>query len=284
LRVENFNFQLSTFNSQFETLRREPTMTLQIQITIFAFVLGAVMGSFGNVLIHRLPKGQSIVSPGSRCPSCGAPVRWFDNVPILSYAVLRARCRACGAPISALYPLVEALTGLLFAGLVWRVGIQAAAVPLAILCWALVVVSFIDLGHRIIPDAISLPGIALGLAASFLPGFPRPVDSLIGAAAGGGFLFVILFTYEKIMKDEGMGMGDVKLLAMIGAFLGWQALPVTILVASLTGTLAGVGFALARSEPVRKFPVPFGPFLALGAVVHLFFGVEMILWYLGKLS
>jgi len=259
-------------------------MIIRFQIMIFAFAFGAVMGSFANVLIHRLPKGQSIVTPGSRCPSCGTPVRWYDNVPILSYIVLRARCRSCGASISMRYPIVEALTGLLFAGIVWRVGIQAATVPLALFCWALVVVTFIDLDHRIIPDVISLPGVGLGVAASLLPGFPRPADSFIGAAVGGGFLFLILYAYEKIMKDEGMGMGDVKLMAMIGAFLGWQALPVTILVASLTGTFAGVGFAVARGEPVRKFPVPFGPFLALGAVIHIFFGVEMILWYLGKLS
>jgi leader peptidase (prepilin peptidase)/N-methyltransferase len=224
------------------------------------------------------------VSPGSRCPSCLTAIRWYDNIPMVSYLVLRARCRSCGTAISIRYPVVEALTGLLFAGVVWRAGIQPATFVLAIFCWALVVVTFIDLDLRIIPDGISLPGTVLGLAAALLPGFPRVMDSVIGAAAGGGFLFLILFAYEKIMKDEGMGMGDVKLMAMIGAFLGWQALPVTILVASLTGTVTGIGFAVAKGEPIRKFPVPFGPFLALGALVHLFFGVEMILWYLGKLS
>jgi len=259
-------------------------MPIHIQILLFAFAFGAVMGSFANVVIHRLPQGLSIVAPGSRCPSCGSPIRWYDNIPIVSYLVLRARCRHCGTAISIRYPLVETLTGLLYAGLVWRIGVVPMTFVLALFCWALVTVSFIDLDHRIIPDVISIPGTVLGLAAGFLPGFPRPVDSVIGAAAGGGFLFLILFAYEKIMKDEGMGMGDVKLIAMIGAFLGWQALPVTILVASLTGTVAGIGFAVARKEPVRKFPVPFGPFLAFGAVVHLFFGVEIILWYLGKLS
>jgi leader peptidase (prepilin peptidase)/N-methyltransferase len=259
-------------------------MNIHNQYLFFAFAVGAVMGSFGNVVIHRLPLGSSIVTPGSRCPSCSAAIRWYDNIPILSYLFLRARCRACGDKISIRYPLVEALTGCLFTGLVWRSGIQPVTIVLALFCWALVVVTFIDLDHRIIPDVISLPGTLLGLAASLVPGFPRPVDSLLGTIAGGGFLFLVLYTYEKIMKDEGMGMGDVKLLAMIGAFLGWQALPVTILVASLTGTFAGVGFALAKGEPVRKFPVPFGPFLALGSVIHLFFGVEMILWYLGKLS
>jgi leader peptidase (prepilin peptidase)/N-methyltransferase len=242
------------------------------------------MGSFANVLIHRLPKGQSIVSPGSRCPICGAAIRWFDNIPVLSYFMIRARCRSCGAPVSVRYPIVEVLTGLLFAGLVWRMGIGPATLALALFCWALVVVTFIDLEHRIIPDVISVPGTVLGLAFSLLPGFPRALDCAIGAAAGGGFLFLVLFAYEKLMKDEGMGMGDVKLMAMIGAFLGWQALPVTILVSSVTGTMVGIAYAMARGEPVRKFPVPFGPFLALGAVVHIFFGVEMLLWYLGRLS
>ena len=258
-------------------------MPVEYLILVFAFALGAVMGSFANVVIFRLPQGQSIVTPGSRCPSCRTPIRWYDNIPIASYLVLGARCRSCRMPISPRYPLVEALTGLLFAGLVLRFGIGSTTAVLALFSWALVVVTFIDFDHRIIPDVISLPGVLIGVAASLLPGFPRPVDSIIGLAVGGGFLFLVLFAYEKVMKDEGMGMGDVKLLAMIGAFLGWQALPVTVLVASISGTLTGVAFALAKGEPVRKFPVPFGPFLALGALIHIFFGVEIILWYLAKL-
>jgi leader peptidase (prepilin peptidase)/N-methyltransferase len=258
-------------------------MSIQLQILIFAFAMGAAMGSFANVLIHRLPLGLSIVSPGSRCPSCGKGIRWFDNIPVLSYFILGGRCRGCSTIISPRYPLVEVLSGLLFAAVVMRFGIQPATAPLALFAWALVVITFIDLDHRIIPDVISLPGTALGLGFSFLPGFPRPMDSVVGVAVGAGFLFLVLFAYEKIMGEEGMGMGDVKLLAMIGAFLGWQALPVTILVSSLTGSVVGVGYALVKGESVRKFPVPFGPFLALGAVAHLFFGVELIQWYLGKL-
>ena len=258
-------------------------MTIQFQIMIFAFAFGAAMGSFANVLIHRIPMGLSIVSPGSRCPSCSAQIRWFDNIPIVSYFILGGRCRGCRTTISPRYPLVEALSGLLFAAVVFRVGIQPATAALALFAWALVVITFIDLDHRIIPDVISLPGTMLGLAFSFVPGFPRPVDSAVGVAIGAGFLFLVLYAYEKIMGEEGMGLGDVKLLAMIGAFLGWQALPVTILVSSLTGSLVGVGYALIKGESVRKFPVPFGPFLALGAIVHLFFGVEIIQWYLGRL-
>ncbi|UCG39397.1 MAG: prepilin peptidase [bacterium] len=259
-------------------------MSLQIQYLLFAFAAGAAMGSFANVLIHRLPAGRSIVSPGSRCPACDKAIRWYDNVPIVSYLLLRGRCRSCGGTISPRYPVVELITGLLFAGVLWRMGLQAGTAIIALFLWALVVVTFIDLDHRIIPDVISLPGIVVGLAFSLLPGSPRPLDSLLGAAIGAGFLFFVLVAYEKIMGDEGMGMGDVKLMAMIGAFLGWQALPVTILVSSLTGTLVGICYAVVKGEPVRKFPVPFGPFLALGAVVHIFFGLEMILWYLEKLS
>ncbi|UCF88152.1 MAG: prepilin peptidase [bacterium] len=257
-------------------------MSIQLQILFFSFLFGAAMGSFGNVLIYRLPAGLSIVSPGSRCLTCGTEVRWFDNIPILSYFILGGRCRACRTAISPRYPLVEAASGLLFAAVVFRVGLRPAAVPLTLFAWALLVITFIDLDHRIIPDVISLPGTALGFAVSFLPGFPRPVDSFIGVAAGAGILFLVLFAYEKIMGEEGMGLGDVKLLAMIGAFLGWQALPVTILVSSFTGSVVGVGYALVKGESVRKFPVPFGPFLALGAMVHLFFGVELIQWYIGR--
>ena len=258
-------------------------MTIQLQIMIFAFAFGAAMGSFANVLIHRLPMGLSIVSPGSRCPSCSARIRWFDNIPIVSYFILGGRCHACKMVISPRYPLVEALSGFLFAAMLFRFGIQPATAALALFAWALLVITFIDLDHRIIPDVISLPGTILGLAFSFVPGFPRPMDSAIGVAIGAGFLFLILYAYEKIMGEEGMGLGDVKLLAMIGAFLGWQALPVTVLVSSLTGSIVGVGYALIKGESVRKFPVPFGPFLALGAIVHLFFGVELIQWYLGRL-
>jgi leader peptidase (prepilin peptidase)/N-methyltransferase len=258
-------------------------MTIQLQILIFAFLFGAAMGSFANVLIHRLPMGASIVSPGSQCPSCGTGIRWFDNIPILSYFILGGRCRVCRSTISPRYPIVEALSGFLTAAVVFRVGIQPATAALVLFTWALVVITFIDLDHRIIPDVISLPGTALGLAFSFAPGFPRPVDSALGVAAGAGFLFFVLYAYEKIMGEEGMGLGDVKLLAMIGAFLGWQALPITIMVSSLTGSLVGVGYALVKGESVRKFPVPFGPFLALGALVHLFFGVEVLQWYLGRL-
>ena len=143
-------------------------MTIQLQLTILAFIFGSIMGSFANVLIHRLPMGLSVVSPGSRCPSCGAGIRWFDNIPILSWFILGGRCRGCKTFISPRYPLVEAMSGVLFAAVVYRFGIQPAAGALALFAWALIVITFIDLDHRIIPDVISLPGTALGLAISFL--------------------------------------------------------------------------------------------------------------------
>lgn len=258
-------------------------MTMEIWIYLLAFLIGTSMGSFANVLIHRLPERLSIVSPGSRCPSCGTPIRWYDNIPVLSFLALRGRCRDCGRAISFRYPLVEVVCGTLFAAVVWRLGLRPSAAALALFSWALVVITFIDIDHRIIPDAVSLPGTAFGLLFSLYPGFPRPLDSVLGVVFGAGFLFLVLWGYEKVMGEEGMGMGDVKLLAMIGAFLGWQALPLTILVSSMTGSLVGMGYALVKGRSVRKFPVPFGPFLALGALVHIFFGLELMRWYLGSL-
>jgi leader peptidase (prepilin peptidase)/N-methyltransferase len=171
----------------------------------------------------------------------------------------------------------------LFGAVFYRFGLQLASVVFSLFLWALLVITFIDLDHRIIPDVISLPGTVTGVIYSFYPGFPRPLDSLIGVAAGAGSLYLVLYAYEKIMGEEGMGLGDVKLLAMIGSFLGWQALPVTIMVSSFTGSVLGVGYALLKGEPVRKFPVPFGPFLALGALVHLFLGAQILTWYLSRL-
>ena len=250
-------------------------------ILTVAFVLGLVIGSFANVVIARLPAGQSVVSPPSRCPKCLTGIRWYDNIPLLSYALLRARCRNCGEPISLRYPAVELLTGLLFTGIVLRYGLTAEAGINLLLAGSLVIISFIDLDHRIIPNVISLPGMVVGLGLSFLPGYPAPVDSVIGLLAGGGFLWAVAEGYLRLTGREGMGFGDVKLLGMIGAFLGWQSLPVTVLFGSLTGAVAGVSYTALKGGDMRRFPVPFGPFLAAGALVHVFFGWEIILWYIG---
>lgn len=250
---------------------------------IFAFAFGAAIGSFLNVCIYRLPAGLSIVSPGSRCPSCLTPIRPIENIPIVSYIFLRGRCRTCGVHISLRYLVVEALTGLLSVALVLRFGVTPAAILYFAFSAALVVITFIDIDHQIIPDAISLPGIAIGLTSSFVVrDTPSPIDSAIGILVGGGILYAVAIGYEWWTGTEGMGFGDVKLLAMIGAFLGWRAVPVCLLIGSLTGSIVGVGAILALGKD-RKFPIPFGPFLAAGALIALFFGKQLIDWYLGTM-
>jgi leader peptidase (prepilin peptidase)/N-methyltransferase len=258
----------------------------------FAFAIGACIGSFLNVCIHRLPADESVVRPRSRCPQCGTAIAWHDNIPLVSWALLRARCRTCGISISARYPLVELVTGALAVLAVARFG----AVPLALTCFAfsaaLVLITFIDLDHRFIPDEVSLPGIGVGLVVSLLPGGVGLVDAALGAVIGGGSLWLVAWGYERLTGREGMGYGDVKLLAMIGAFLGWQSVPAVVIVASLTGSVAGLAVMLDRSGrarlarvwrrlgPIaalaslrrssRRTEIPFGPFLALGALVALY--------------
>jgi leader peptidase (prepilin peptidase)/N-methyltransferase len=246
---------------------------------VFAFALGAVMGSFGNVLIHRLPRGESIVRPGSHCPSCGIPISWFDNVPLAGWLLLRGRCRSCRVPISWRYPAVELASALLFLAAAARFGATPRSALLALLCWALVVVTLIDLDHLIIPDVITFPGMALGAAGSLLPGGPGLLSSLGGALLGYGALWAVAWTYQKARKREGMGMGDFKLLGMTGAVMGAGSLPVTLLVASLAGSLAGLA-AMAVTRRGPGLAIPFGPFLSLGALVHLFFGTRLLGWYL----
>jgi len=257
-------------------------MSIWYFLLIFSFVMGTVMGSFANVLIYRLPRAESVMLPGSHCPVCNSPIRWFDNIPVLSYLMLRGQCRTCGEPISWRYPAVEFVTGLLFLGVFMRMGLTWSLPGGILLAFALVVVTFIDLDHKIIPNVITFPGMVIGVVLSFLPGFPGPRDSIIGLLAGGGFLWFVGWSYLLVTKREGMGMGDVKLLGLIGAFLGWQALPVTILAAALTGSVIGM-IAMKLQGEDSTYAVPFGPFLALGALAHLFVGRELILWYLGRM-
>ena len=243
-----------------------------------AFVMGAVVGSFLNVCIARLPIGESIVFPPSHCPGCGTRIRVRDNIPLLSYALLRGRCRDCGQGITLRYPLVEALTGLLFALLLYRFGWTPTVVVPAAFVAALVVVSFIDLDHQIIPDVVSLPGIGTGLLLA-LAGYGPPIlDSILGVLLGGGLLWAVAAGYEWIKGQEGMGGGDIKLLAMIGAFLGWRAVLLTLILGSLSGAVVGGSLILLRGADSRA-PIPFGPFLAVGALVALFFGEQLIGWY-----
>jgi leader peptidase (prepilin peptidase)/N-methyltransferase len=254
-------------------------MPPQWELTLLIGVLGAVIGSFLNVCIHRLPRGESLVRPRSRCPACGTLIRAFDNVPLLSFLWLRGRCRDCRAAISIRYPAVELLNGLGYVLLWRRFGWTPDALIYGVFFSALVVVTFIDWDHQIIPNRITLPGIVVGLvsAATVLAG--SFVDAAIGAVLGGGLLYAVAVASEWVLKKEGMGLGDVKLLAMIGAFLGWKAVLVTVFVGALGGSLVGLAL-MALKLKRREDPIPFGPFLAVGAVSALFAGPELIAWYL----
>ncbi len=243
--------------------------------------LGLCAGSFLNVVIARVPAGRSIVYPGSACPRCGSPIAWYDNLPILSYALLRGRCRSCRAAISWRYPALEALTAGLFAlaytRFGWSLDLPAA---LALLC-GLVAITGIDLDHQIIPDVLSLPGLVIGFLFSLAAGHGRWLDSLLGILVGGGVFLVIILASALVLGQAGMGMGDVKLAAMIGAFLGWKLTILSALLAVLVGgPLAGVLLATGRKG--RRDPVPFGPFLAFGGTVSLFWGETILAWYLGR--
>ncbi|NDY42594.1 prepilin peptidase [Dissulfurirhabdus thermomarina] len=250
---------------------------------LFAFAFGACLGSFANVCIHRLPAGASIVRPPSACPACGHAIAWWENVPLLSFVFLRGRCRGCGGRISWRYPAVEILCGVLGAALWLRFGPTPALAAYGLFCLGLVVVAFIDLEHRIIPDVVSLPGIAAGLLASpWLPGLSW-IDAVLGALAGGGILYLVAWGYYLATGRLGMGGGDIKLLAMIGAFLGWQALPVVIFLSAAAGAVAGLAAMAARGGD-RYMAIPYGPFLAAAAVVALFRGPELMAWYLGLLG
>jgi leader peptidase (prepilin peptidase)/N-methyltransferase len=249
-------------------------------VTVFAFLFGTVVGSFLNVCIYRLPKEESIVAPRSRCPACQSPVRALDNIPLISFALLRGRCRACGASIAWRYPLVETLTGILFALTVVRFGVTLQTALLLTFLAGLIVISFIDLDHQIIPNVITLPGIPLGILTGFLFRDPPLLDRLIGALAGAGFLYLVLFYGGVLYGQEAMGEGDLNLIAMVGAFLGWKAVIVTILVGCLVGSAVGLSL-IALRRLGRRQHIPFGPFLSLGAVVALFWGDRLIAWYLG---
>lgn len=242
------------------------------------FLLGLCVGSFLNVVIARVPEGRSIVGPGSACPRCSTPIAWYDNVPLLSFALLRARCRKCGEPISWRYPVVELVTGLLFVLALAERGLTIDLIPALLLVAGLVAITGIDLDHQLIPDVISIPGIVVGLAVSTLTGRPGWLDSLVGVVIGGGIFLLII-----VASRGGMGGGDMKLGAMLGAFLGWKLVLVAILIAILAGGVFAIVVLLLRRKG-RKDAVPFGPFLALGGVVSLFWGESLLAWYLGTFS
>ena len=246
---------------------------------IVSIIFGGMIGSFLNVCICRLPKEQSIVWPGSHCPHCQKPIRFYDNIPLLSYFLLKGKCRYCKRPISIQYPVVEGITALSSLFLIMRFGPSLSFLFYFAFIAALIVITVIDLYHQIIPDVISLPGIGVGLLASLLVPEITFWNSLIGILLGGGSLFLVATLYQWLFKREGMGGGDVKLLAMIGAFLGWKAVILTILLSSLIGSITGI-FIMVLKGKDSKYAIPFGPFLSLGAVISLFYGESLIRWYL----
>lgn len=240
----------------------------------FSFVLGAVVGSFLNVIIHRLPEEKSIVFPASHCPKCNHAIRFYDNIPLASYLFLKGRCRDCGESISGRYPLVELITAVMSLLIYWKYGPSLQYLFVFVFICSLIVITFIDLDHQIIPDVISLPGIPFFFLAAVFVMDLRFLDAFLGFMIGGGVLFGIAFFYELFTRREGMGGGDIKLLAMIGAFLGWQSLLFVLLVSSFAGALVGVAIMIIKGRDM-KYAVPFGPFLSLGAVIHIFFGMHM---------
>jgi leader peptidase (prepilin peptidase) / N-methyltransferase len=243
-------------------------------LDMISFVFGAAIGSFLNVCIWRIPEGKSIVFPSSHCPKCGKSIRPFDNIPVMSWLILRGRCRDCGESISARYPLVELLTALLSLALFWLYGASLQYLAAFLFTAALIVITFIDFDHQIIPDVISLPGIPVFfLLAVFVMGIGF-LDSLLGLLVGGGSLYVIAVGYELLTKREGMGGGDIKLLAMIGAFLGWKSLFFVVFMSSILGAAVGIVLILIKGKDM-KYAVPFGPFLSIAAVLYLFAGREL---------
>ena len=247
-------------------------------VAAIVFIFGLLIGSFLNVCIYRLPRNESLAFPASHCPICNAAIPPWLNIPVVSYLLLRGRCRSCATSISAIYPLVELLTALLGLALYLRFGLSLPFFILTVLSASLVVVAFIDLEHQIIPDEISLSGIVIGFACSFF--IPRIgwLNSLLGILAGGGSLYLVAWGYERFTGKEGMGGGDIKLLAMLGAFLGWKAIPFIIFVSSLTGSVIGVTIMLIKKQD-GKLAIPFGPFLVIGAFVYIFFGPQLVAWY-----
>ncbi|MFM8552291.1 MAG: prepilin peptidase [Nitrospiraceae bacterium] len=250
--------------------------TLLLYTTVVLF--GALIGSFLNVCIHRLPRRESIVWPSSRCPACAAPIAPYDNLPILSFLFLKGRCRACRAPISLQYPLVEAANAVGYGLILWRFDVGWPAVAYALLFSSMLVTAGIDLAHQIIPDAITLPGIPLGLvlAATVLP--IGLVDSILGVLVGGGLLWFMAWISPYLFGKEGMGGGDIKLLAMVGAFLGWKPALLTIMIGATAGSVVGVSLILLKVLRRDQY-IPFGPFLAFGALVALFFQQDIFAWY-----
>ncbi len=253
-------------------------MTLSASV----FILGLLIGSFLNVCIYRLPRKESIVFPFSHCPSCKTPIKTYDNIPIISFLLLRGRCRACQSAISWQYPIVEFLHAIGYLLILRQFGPSFEMPIYAIFFSALLTITVIDLQHQIIPDRITLPGMVLGLIAGSTVLPPGPRDSFLGLLLGGGLFYLIAVLSLAFLKKEGMGGGDIKLVAMIGSILGWQGMLFAIFAASTIGSIVGVTL-IATKIRSRQDQIPFGPFLALGALLSLFFGNDILNWYFNRL-
>ena len=274
---------------------------------IFAGVLGAIIGSFLNVVIHRLPLEDSIVFPNSRCPSCGAVIAFYDNVPVLSYLILRGRCRSCETTISARYPAVELMTALLFVAVTLHVGFTPVLPFDLIFVSALIALVFIDAEHMILPNAITYPGIVFALVARLaipylvgsphfddLPGLMQGmltgmpiwaaslIGALLGALAGGGSLWLMGWIWERLRGVQAMGLGDVKMMFMVGAYLGWRLTILTIFLGVLSGSLIGVALMVRQGKKDMQMLLPFGIFLGIGSIIALLIGPHIVEWYAGQ--
>ncbi len=254
-------------------------MDIDLIILLISLVFGAIVGSFLNVVILRLPKeNSSIVFPASHCPACSTPLSWYENIPIVSYIFLRGRCAHCNITISLQYPTVELLMALLSGAVFHKFGLSFTAAGYFAFCAALLTIIWIDIHHQIIPDIISLPGIVLGFLFAFINTNITWQSSLIGLLVGGGVLYTIALLYLLLRKQEGMGGGDIKLLAMIGAFLGWQSLLFVIFFSSVTGTIVGLA-AMVKQKKGGATRIPFGPFLSLSSIIYLFFDQQIFYYF-----
>jgi len=251
-------------------------------IAIAVSLFGLVVGSFLNVLIHRLPRGESVAFPGSHCPACGAAVRAYDNVPVLSWLTLRGRCRDCRAPIAVRYPAIELANAVLWVAVYLRAPGWADFATGAFLCSACLALLAIDAEFRILPDRITLTGVIVGIALSFFSHMRTPISAIGGAALGAAGLYLLAFLWEKLRGVEAMGMGDVKMLGMAGALLGFSGVVLTVLLASVAGSLVGLVLVLAKRGSMQT-ALPFGVFLALGAIAAFFWGPAIVELYRGVL-
>ena len=240
-------------------------------VGFLVFLIGLLLGSFANLLIYRLPLDKPWAWDRSRCSKCQKVIPWYDNIPLFSWFILRGKCRQCGAPYSFRYVVVEFITGLLFALAYWYYGLSWTFLEAIIFCWMLVVCSFIDFDHMILPDEFTLSGIVIGLVGAALNPERNFWDAFIGVLIGGGFLWFMAFVYYHLTKKDGLGGGDIKLLGWIGAMLGWKAVPFVITTSAIIGSVVGIALAI-KSKQGMKTAIPFGPYLALAALIFLFGG------------